>query len=63
MTMYGKEQSLRLGDAAELKFSEKQGGIGSVSRPLLEVRNSPRDAGVEPRRLFSVFFRSILIFG
>ncbi len=60
--IYGKEQSLRLGDGAELEFGDEQGGIGSASdahavarieasaRPLLKARNSPRDAGVERER-------------
>jgi hypothetical protein len=31
LTVYSKEQSLRTGDADELKFGEEQGGIGSAS--------------------------------
>ena len=67
MTVYGKEQSLRKGDAGELKFGEEQGGIGSASaahevarpcifaRPVIAARNSLGGrrgaARAKPRRL------------
>jgi hypothetical protein len=71
LTVYSKEQSLRTGDADELKFGEEQGGIGSASaahevarfvtlaRPLIEARNSLGGRGgaakAKPRRLY-IFF-------
>ena len=62
MTVYGKEQSLRTGDADELKFGEEQGGIAErfcralnsaanqyIARLLLTARNSLGGCGIEEK--------------